>query len=189
MNLLPAYRKAKTPLKKKRMNTDVLSRGGRMPDRRNSGPKIAAISARSSAADLSVRKALRYTAFGFPEGAINNASARSKQATANPFQTRPVATLTRTAMTALPTVAIVTTRNGSAKGFIRESRSFSWNIVLPFTGEGPSTDWPIKRYPTYRLRWSSADSGRSGALIPIEVGQSFRSKWGAVPAGSGALFG
>jgi ferredoxin len=34
-----------------------------------------------------------------------------------------------------------------------------------------------------------ADSGRSGALIPIEVGQSFRSKWGAVPAGSGALFG
>jgi len=24
-----------------------------------------------------------------------------------------------------------------------------------------------------------ADSGRSGALIPIEVGQSFRSKWGA----------
>ena len=36
---------------------------------------------------------------------------------------------------------------------------------------------------------SSADSGRSGALIPFEVGQRSAAMWGRIPLGSGALFG
>ena len=34
-----------------------------------------------------------------------------------------------------------------------------------------------------------ADSGRSGALIPFEVGQHSAAMWGRTPPGSGALFG
>ena len=34
-----------------------------------------------------------------------------------------------------------------------------------------------------------ADSGRSGALIPFEVGQHSAAMWGRIPLGSGALFG
>jgi len=34
-----------------------------------------------------------------------------------------------------------------------------------------------------------ADSGRSGALIPFEVGQHSVAMWGRIPLGSGALFG
>jgi hypothetical protein len=33
-----------------------------------------------------------------------------------------------------------------------------------------------------------ADSGRSGALIPFEVGQRSVAMWGRIPLGSGALF-
>ena len=33
-----------------------------------------------------------------------------------------------------------------------------------------------------------ADSGRNGALVPIEVGQSFRSKWGADSGGKWGTF-
>jgi hypothetical protein len=33
-----------------------------------------------------------------------------------------------------------------------------------------------------------ADSGRSGALIPFEVGQRSARMWGKIPLGSGALF-
>ena len=36
---------------------------------------------------------------------------------------------------------------------------------------------------------SDADSGRSGALIPFEVGQRSVAMWGRIPLGSGALFG
>jgi len=35
----------------------------------------------------------------------------------------------------------------------------------------------------------AADSGRSGALIPFEVGQRSVAMWGRIPLGSGALFG
>src|SRR5215471_12399537 len=35
----------------------------------------------------------------------------------------------------------------------------------------------------------SADSGRSGALVPFEVGQHSAAMWGRIPLGSGALFG
>ena len=34
-----------------------------------------------------------------------------------------------------------------------------------------------------------ADSGRSVAVIPFEVGQGFRLKWGGIPVGSGAFSG
>jgi hypothetical protein len=34
----------------------------------------------------------------------------------------------------------------------------------------------------------SADSGRSGALIPFEVGQCSAAMWGSIPLGSGAFF-
>lgn len=34
----------------------------------------------------------------------------------------------------------------------------------------------------------AADSGRSGALIPFEVGQRSARMWGKIPLGSGALF-
>jgi len=36
---------------------------------------------------------------------------------------------------------------------------------------------------------TGADSGRSGALIPLEVGQHSAAMWGSIPLGSGALFG
>jgi hypothetical protein len=39
------------------------------------------------------------------------------------------------------------------------------------------------------LTISGADSGRSGALIPFEVGQRSAAMWGRIPLGSGALFG
>jgi len=35
----------------------------------------------------------------------------------------------------------------------------------------------------------TADSGRSGALVPFEVGQHSAAMWGRIPLGSGALFG
>jgi hypothetical protein len=50
------------------------------------------------------------------------------------------------------------------------------------------SDTVVKRLIRERIL-PAADSGRSGALIPFEVGQRSAAMWGRIPLGSGALFG
>ena len=65
-------------------------------------------------------------------------------------------------------------------------------LLLPCGAQtrGTPSDPDLTRWKVHdRSRPAAADSGRNGALIPTGSGAQFRTKWGAVSTGSGALLG